>query len=751
MKKVLSLTAAAIALLAVSAHGAEPKVLWNKTALENGTLTAELAYAPSGEKAILAYYHDGALDNVNTVYVSEDGTAKLSLRTINPKSGDKACVYIWDDETMMPLCAAVSEITPNGASGNLREIWYSDDQKTNKATSVAYHSFDEQTALYKAEIDITIAKSGDLALMFGDSANGNLTYSNSAAILLFNGGKFTVKNGNGSGAYTDNGTVLCNANVGETYHIEFSGNVAENTYTVKITDKNGATYESKTLTARKNAAKIDIVGLVSNSTKTVVSGNNYSGYCFTGEEFSVKEIEPEKEIIEYTGFAGRYYAVQVASTGRYVRGNNGRLTADYSTVRDNSAEFMARDMADGGIAFECASSKNRMTDSGEVQLKSSAYNTENMSQHWQLIESENYSADNQTYYLKNLMTEKYITLSGNNLGAGAESNKAELRFVPLDDKSKLVKVSKMGCYELLSKNQRKRIETLYSTVAGDIFGRYGERTEWNFRIRIENVLDEILEGSLTDEQAASKLEGLLTPENNHLFQNSAHSGAVSSSLPGVKGVTAEKGQGTDGEYDFWRGTMLKGTKYPLNIYGEDGQLQQTITLYVHNDATAKHNADSFCAMVAQIPQPMRKYLKNVKIRNDTANSFNGGGTDLYIRVNWKQTPDDVKSTVFHELGHILDSNAASGWWSGGSGWKKAMEADMVCASEYARSSNAEDFAEFNRLYFACWGNQDKQIGLQIVFPERYASYYRLRHSVLNGYELWEDTEYLPQYIEGEFR
>lgn len=749
MKKTLSFAAILLSLCTVTTFAAQPKVLWNKSSLTAGSLKADLAASSPGEKAVLAYYSDGFLKKVNTQSVAADGTAKLSLEGIDPNVGDKACVYVWNGETLAPLCGEVSEINSEGAYGNLRTLWYSDNQKSNRASSVAYHSFEAQSALYKLELDIAIEKSGDLAVMLGNSSNGNLTYANSAAILLFNKGQFTVKNGNGSGSYTDDGTVLCSASEGKTYHVVFEGNVAENTYTVQITDNETAqVYTSSGLSARKNTDKIDVIGLISNGKNTAVSDGVYSDYCFTGENFAVESV---KESVKYSGLAGRYYALELPSSAVYVRGNNGYLTADYKTVKDNSAKFMVRNMGDGSFAFECASSKNRITDSGEEKLRSLGYSMNDTSQHWLLEKSESYTSENQTYYLRNMSTDQYLSLSGKNLAPGLEENKTELRLVGIDDDSKLVQVSEKGCYELLEKAERKRIETLYSSVAGDAFGRYGVDGEWTLRIRIENVFDEILEGDLTDEEGAQKLKGLLYASNNHLFQNSANSGAVSASLPGVDGATAKKGEGTDGSYDFWRGTKLSGTKYPLYIYDKDGNLQQTINLYVHNDSTAKHNADSFCSIVAQIPQPMRKYLKNVKIRNDTANSFNAGGTDLYIRVNWKQTGEQVKSTVFHELGHILDSNAASGWWSNGGGWKAAMEKDMICASEYARSSNAEDFAEFNRLYFGCWGNRDKQIALQIVFPQRYASYYRLRHNVLDGYEIWEDTEYLEQYTQGELQ
>ncbi len=736
MKKCsLFLTLVIAAILSIPVSAAEPAVLWSKDVLTKGSLEAELNFAPNGAKAVLAFYHDGELAAVNTKYVSE-GKAKLSVNIPEAREFDCAKVFIWDNKTLSPYSETVSSINISGAGGNLRELWYSDDQKNNHSGSIAYHSFEPQEALYKAGFDLTIVKNSDAAVLFGSSGAGNLTYSNSAVTLLFNGGKFTVKNGDGNGNYTDSGTVLCPVHEGQTYHIEFNGSVADNTYAVSITDQDGKTYESGDISARKNAASIDTVGFISNSVKTTVSGGKPSGFRFYAENFKIIPIE---ETVVYTGFAGRYYALRDVKSGKYIRGNNGRLTVDYTSVKDTSAMFMPRDMGDGGFAFECRSSKNRITaQTAGGALKSAAYVMTDNSQHWQLIESESFSEENKTYYIKNMLTGDYAAAGSGVLSSGSEGNKAEIRFIPLDEESPLVKVSGMNCYKLLSRSQRSRIEEIYESVAGDAFGRYGGISEYTFRMRIDTVLEEILPGELTDKEAADKLINLLKPDNNHVVKNIADSGDVSSKLPGTEGVTMKKGAGVDGTYVFWRTTQLKGTKYPLDIYGPDGELQQTITLYVQDDNTARHNADSFCKIVTQIPYQMRKFLKSVRVRYDSANSFNGGGSDLYIRVNWNMAPEQVKSTVFHELGHIVDNNATSGWWSGGGKWKEAMAKDMICASTYARSSNAEDFAEFNRMYFACYQNPDKQRALKILFPNRYASYQRLRNSVLDGYSLWDD-------------
>ena len=48
------------------------------------------------------------------------------------------------------------------------------------------------------------------------------------------------------------------------------------------------------------------------------------------------------------------------------------------------------------------------------------------------------------------------------------------------------------------------------------------------------------------------------------------------------------------------------------------------------------------------------------------------------------------------------------------------------------------FAEFSRMYFAAYSCKDRQRGLAVIMPERYASFGRLRKQNMGGWGLWED-------------
>lgn len=620
------------------------------------------------------------------------------------------------------------------------EIWVSDNQVNNRPSSVGYHNFDPITEEYVISFKLKILKKGDNAILLGDSSNGGLIYKTSSVTLLFNGDKFAVKNGDGKGNYSpDVAKNICDANEGETYTITFKGNIAENKYTVSITGKDSITYTSEEVSARTNGTVLDTIAVVNNSLNTVVDKNgNYSGYRFFIRSFNAETIVDDPV---YSGFAGMYYGLKV--NGKYARGNNGRITADWSSIHDDSAQFLPRDMADGSFAFMCRSSDRRITTTGlNSQLASSDYAYNDDTQHWIMEESENYSETNLSYYLKSKDNGMYIGLSGDYLTAVNAAKKVEVVFVPLYDDSPMYQASQTEAYAMLTKAQRNRIETMYETLAGDVFDRYGNTivgAEWTARIRLDNLFNDMLSGSKDTSEQLDALNSFLNTTNGYLINNTS-SYPLDSNLPGTAGEYCGVDKGVYGNYDLWRGSMSNGTKYKLTIYNSDGSVQQTMDLYVEDHDDSRANAEYFKEAIVQIPYTYRRYIKTVKIRVDTANSFNCGASDLYIRVIGRRDTNTTRNLIAHELSHSVDMS--NGYWSQGGGWSKAMADDMIMVSGYANTSAYEDFAEFGKLYFISSNNRDRQKALQILFPNRYASYWRLRNNNLGGFRLWEDTEYL---------
>lgn len=625
-----------------------------------------------------------------------------------------------------------------------KQLWVSDDQRQNKPGTVAYKDIEPALeGMYNISFELMINTKGDNAILLGDSANGSLAYNTSSAILLFStDGNLAVRNGDGNGGYTAAAVNLCPAETGKLYTVTVKGDITENTYTVSVTDEDGNTYPSNELHARKNGSKLDAIALISNSHSTTVTDGNYSDFYFYIRNFRAEEIVPEPEDPTYNGFAGRYYGITV--NGKYIRGNMGKISADYNSVLDTSAQFLPRDMADGTFSLLCRSSDRRITTARQnSQLTSGDYATNDKTQHWYLEESENFAPDHLSYYLRSADNDVYIGLSGGYLAAVREANKVELVFNPLNDESPLYQVSRTEAYARLTAEQRARIVTFYETVAGDVFDRYSSSDfiNWTFRARLDKAFAEVLSGDLDEDEQYERLVGLLSGSNAHLIQG-LDSYAHDMDLPGTENLRYEIDGGTYGNYDFWRGTMQDGTMYDLKIYDGD-ELQQTIKLYVQDDEAgySKKNAQTFLSVITKIPYVYRRTIRNAKIREDSANSFNCGYSDVYIRLNYHMGDSNrMFATLTHEMNHSLDQ--ANGYWSHGKPWAKAMEDDMIMVSEYARSTVDEDFAEFGRLYAMCYDNQDRQKALQLLFPNRYASYWRLRHNNLDGFELWEDTEYL---------
>ncbi|MBQ3110253.1 MAG: hypothetical protein IJC69_03845 [Clostridia bacterium] len=719
-------------IFAVNVNAAEIVYSEYKT---GGTITASVSGIEEGDKVIAGVFNENDELVRASSAVSEGESVQFD---VNTQGGSFVRTFVWDEKSLEPTGEVSLEITADGIQD---DAIFSDNQQPNRSdTVVGYKTFDTVAGEYMIKLYVTVWKKGDNAIMLGGSSNGVLSYGTSSAILLFNGDNFSVRDGNGDGSYASSAVNLCSVEIGKTYEVVFWGNTNDDTYKVIITQGKNR-YTSETIHSRTNTESIDTIALISNGKNTTVINDCYSDFAFLGKNLEVI-TDSEDMVLEpihvYDGFEGLYYGMMV--DGKYVRGNNGKLTYDYASVSDTSAMFLPRDMGDGSHAFMCRSSNNRMTVPANKyeNIASSAYATNDNSQHWLMEKSENWSKNNLSYYLKHIDSENYVGygISTNNLTLRGEGYKAEVTFVPLYNESPLYLVSQTSAYNSLTDRQRFMIESVYESVAGDIFGRYGGYTEWTPRIRMDNMFNEVLSGNLSESEQITKFNEFLNDTNGFIYSNQATYEAVSLELPGSVGCYSEVGEGVEGTYDFWRGTMLNGVKYPVTIYDAEGNKEQTLTVYVQNNDIAKHNYSIFLQAIIQIPYEFRTHLKNVKIRQDGANSFNGGGNDVYIRLNWKMDRGGMRSTLVHELGHILDQK--SGNWASGGGWSNAIAQDMFTPSTYGATNNAEDFAEFCRMYFAAYSCRDRQRGLAIIMPERYASFGRLRKQNMAGWGLWED-------------
>ncbi|MBQ6795738.1 MAG: hypothetical protein IJO83_06295, partial [Clostridia bacterium] len=428
MKKTICLIITAIMLFTAVEAGAVG-ITWSKDTLSEGSLTATVTGIEEGDRVAVATYTGGVFSSFNMVW-SEGESASVPVEV--KKGDDTARAFVWEQTGMMPKISD-SYITADGIMDD--NTIFSDNQKINNAAAVGYRKITPLQGDYSVSFDLTVRVKGDNAIMLGDSTNGETGYGEASAILQFTGDSFTTRRGNGDGTYAEAAADICTFETDKLYHVTIQGNTTTNTFNVIINDGENE-YISDTMNARTNAtaAGIDTIAFVNNGKNTVNNNGYYSNYNFFGTNLKVenkKTVEIPHYI--YEGFEGLYYGMEVVSTGKYVRGNNGRLTADYSAITSDSAKFIPRDMGDGSHAFVCKSSNNRITTAGTngETLTSSGYVMTDNTQHWVMEESENYSEDNKTYYLKHMDSGNYVGLSGTSLALVTAANKKEIRFVPL--------------------------------------------------------------------------------------------------------------------------------------------------------------------------------------------------------------------------------------------------------------------------------------------------------------------------------
>lgn len=181
-------------------------------------------------------------------------------------------------------------------------------------------------------------------------------------------------------------------------------------------------------------------------------------------------------------------------------------------------------------------------------------------------------------------------------------------------------------------------------------------------------------------------------------------------------------------YDIWRGHMCPCWIYEVEMAGDvEGQIHKFT--FVSNEEDVPMVERSIEA-IGRVPYAIRQYVHKLYWKaGDAANSFNGGGNEIWIRLNWEpETSMDIASTLCHELGHILDSNVLPN----SDVWSYAESLDGCPISGYGATNQAEDLAEFNKLYLMSLGT-DAFDDLQKTYPNRFA--------VLSGMLYRADPEY----------
>ena len=188
----------------------------------------------------------------------------------------------------------------------------------------------------------------------------------------------------------------------------------------------------------------------------------------------------------------------------------------------------------------------------------------------------------------------------------------------------------------------------------------------------------------------------------------------------------------DEAFDIWRGHRCPCWLYEVEMAGDtEGQLHKFT--FVSNEEDVPMVERSIEA-IARTPYAIRQYVHMLYWKaGDGANSFNGGGNAIWIRLNYEpSTSQQITSTLCHELGHILDSNVLPD----NNVWSYAESLDAIPISGYGATNQAEDLAEFNKLFFMSRDTEAFQY-LEQIYPNR--------TNVLRGMLYRADKAYFAEY------
>lgn len=191
------------------------------------------------------------------------------------------------------------------------------------------------------------------------------------------------------------------------------------------------------------------------------------------------------------------------------------------------------------------------------------------------------------------------------------------------------------------------------------------------------------------------------------------------------------------DFDIWRGSRCTAWVFQVEMEGDvEGQVHSFQFATNEEEPDAEMITKSIEA-IGVFPYAMRQHVKYLYWKKgDTANSFNGGGNSIWIRLTWEPSRESISQTLSHELGHVLEQNMLND----PDVWSLAERLDACPISSYGSSNETEDLAEFSRLYWTNLG-RDTFSELEKVYPNRM--------KIFKGLLYRADKEYFKEYEEYE--
>lgn len=355
-----------------------------------------------------------------------------------------------------------------------------------------------------------------------------------------------------------------------------------------------------------------------------------------------------------------------------------------------------------------------------------------------LIKADNWRENYLSYYIYHPQTELYMALDRENQLYAYGKIKPENTFVfKQTGYTDVGLLTTLDGYQQLSEENKKRVLDVYGGVGARSLFRWGGNDPQN---SLANQLNATVKDiyakkdtTTAEEQAQAMLDGMTLP----VYSNQTNWYGLPE-IPGTLGLKTKLSEGIEGTYDFWRGTMLEGKRYTFSIIDDYGT--HTMDVYIQNDPVAQTNGNNLLEAIKQIPFPVRRNIRTIKVRLDEANSYNCGTNDLYMRLTWSPSVNDIAQYIMHEFGHSMDYSYNV---NGSGSWQSAIDADVLKVSDYGATNGYEDFAEFSRLYFQRYGDYNGMYALRQLYPNRYRVYTDALYAA--QYEdIYEKYLYLPE-------
>ncbi len=191
---------------------------------------------------------------------------------------------------------------------------------------------------------------------------------------------------------------------------------------------------------------------------------------------------------------------------------------------------------------------------------------------------------------------------------------------------------------------------------------------------------------------------------------------VTKSTTGAHG-TYELGEITgSANYKGKDGENLWAYKAVATYYSDTSKtnVEQTVIIYGRNANVIKNIAKGF----GYIPYQFRKYIRTIKDYYHTANQFNCGANEMYVRTTYDVSAEQFARTASHEVGHSL--SFSWGYVHSSGRYTSAMNSDINKVSGYGNTNSTEDMAEFTQLVISSCGDEAVLKMIKKMYPGRFS-------------------------------